>query len=76
MDEITTIRSPNQQSQGSSNSLLDQQGMSDAMRYLISQKTDLVNRVAEIEKFLGFANQAEDLAVRVAKLERFMGLSG
>ncbi len=42
--------------------------------YWIEQRKELLTRVAEIEKFLGFAETSEELAVRVAKLEAFLGM--
>jgi hypothetical protein len=50
--------------------------ITEASRYLAGKRDELQSQIAEIEKFLGFAQQSEDLAVRVAKLEQFLGLKG
>lgn len=42
--------------------------------HLSEQKQELLERVKELEDFLGFVDVAGDLAVRVGKLEQFTGI--
>ena len=41
-------------------------------RFIIGQRDELQQRVAELEGLLGFISTADDLAVRVSRLEIFL----
>ena len=43
-------------------------------QHFAQKRIELLERVAEIESFLGFIEQSGDLSVRVAKLEAFIGM--
>lgn len=46
-----------------------------AKEYWVKRRQELQQQVAEIEKFIGFAETSEELAVRVAKIEAFLGIN-
>ncbi len=50
--------------------------MAATQEFYIERRQDLLRQVANIEKFLGFAQQSDELAARVARLEAFVGLKG
>lgn len=44
--------------------------------YLTERRVDLLQRVQEIETFLGFIEGDSALAVRIGKIEQFLGIKG
>jgi hypothetical protein len=76
MEDLITVRSSTEIVNPPTTNPTTRDTVAEASRYLAGKRDELLRQVAEIEGFLGFAQQADDLAVRVAKLEKFLGIAG